>query len=342
MLSVSSFRLRSRASLAACLALALLAITGEARAEAARASVPAAGHIVWAQVAVRTKPSKAAPEDDRADASSATTSAPASCSRSPSGATRRVQPEWYRISLPGRPNGRTGWVPAASVDVKPVLKEIVVDVGDRTLELRDAGRVVLRTRVAVGAYGMETPLGRYYVMAKFRPTAPVLGAFGFETSAYSKLSEWPGGGIVGIHGTNTPSLLGQAVSHGCIRVANEAILRLRDLVPVGTPIRIGRSGPARQHRPDHGRPAGSAVELEPAAEQPQPLAHPDDADPALPVRVGLDGAPGRSRGRRPGSPCRPRRRPRAASRRPRTRRCAGGCCSAPPAGRAAARSAARR
>ena len=92
---------------------------------------------------------------------------------------------------------------------------------------------MLRTRVAVGAYGMETPLGRYYVMAKFRPTAPILGAFGFETSAYSKLSEWPGGGIVGIHGTNTPSLLGQAVSHGCIRVANEAILRLRDLVPVG-------------------------------------------------------------------------------------------------------------
>ena len=35
------------------------------------------------------------------------------------------KPEWYRISLPGRPNGRTGWVPAASVDVKPVRKEIV-------------------------------------------------------------------------------------------------------------------------------------------------------------------------------------------------------------------------
>jgi lipoprotein-anchoring transpeptidase ErfK/SrfK len=145
---------------------------------------------------------------------------------------------WYRISLPGRPNGRTGWVPAASVEVMPIQKEIVIDVGDRRLELRNAGRVVLRTRVAVGAPGMETPLGLFYVMAKFRPTAPVLGAFGFETSAYSKLSEWPGGGIVGIHGTNTPWLLGQAVSHGCVRVANEAILRLKDLVPVGTPVKI--------------------------------------------------------------------------------------------------------
>ena len=114
----------------------------------------------------------------------------------------------------------------------------MIDRSERTLELRDTGRVLLRTRVAVGAPGMETPLGRFYVQARFRPTAPVLGAFAFETSAYSKLSEWPGGGIVGIHGTNTPSLLGQAVSHGCIRVANEAILRLRDLVPAGTPIEI--------------------------------------------------------------------------------------------------------
>jgi lipoprotein-anchoring transpeptidase ErfK/SrfK len=148
------------------------------------------------------------------------------------------RPAWYRLSLPGRPNGRTGWVPAASLELKPVTMEIVIDRSDRILELRSDGRVELRTRVAVGAAGMETPLGRFYVMAKFRPTAPILGAFAFETSAYSKLSDWPGGGIVGIHGTNTPSLLGQAVSHGCVRVANDAILRLAKLVPVGTPIRI--------------------------------------------------------------------------------------------------------
>lgn len=236
MSSASSSRLPSRASLAACLALALLSFAGEARAAAA-ASVPAAGHIEWAQVAVRSAPSRSAARvavltQFRPDFRPRVVLAV--------GVRRdgRGRPAWYRISLPGRPNGRTGWVPAASVGVKPVRKEIVIDVGDRTLELRQAGRVVFRTRVAVGAAGMETPLGRFYVVAKFRPTAPVLGAFGFETSAYSKLSEWPGGGIVGIHGTNTPSLLGQAVSHGCVRVANEAILRLRELVPVGTPIRI--------------------------------------------------------------------------------------------------------
>jgi lipoprotein-anchoring transpeptidase ErfK/SrfK len=235
--SASSSRRPSRASFVACLALALLLWTGEARAEAGRATVPAAGHIEWAQVAVRAKPSVTAArmtvltqfrDDFRPRVVLALSVRH----------DRNGRPAWYRISLPGRPNGRTGWVPAGSVDLKPIRKEIVIDRSERTLELRNAGRVLLRTRVAVGAYGMETPLGLFYVMAKFRPTTPVLGAFAFETSAYSKLSEWPGGGIVGIHGTNAPSLLGQAVSHGCVRVANDAILRLRRLVPVGTPIKI--------------------------------------------------------------------------------------------------------
>jgi lipoprotein-anchoring transpeptidase ErfK/SrfK len=199
--------------------------------------MPAAGHISWAQVAVRAEPSRAAVRTTvltqfRPDFRPRVVLAVAVRRDGPG------RPAWYRISLPGRPNGRTGWVPAASLQLTPVHKEIVIDRSERTLELRNAGRVELRTRVAVGAYGMETPLGRFYVVAKFRPAAPILGAFAFETSAYSKLSDWPGGGIVGIHGTNTPSLLGQAVSHGCVRVANEAILRLSKLVPVGTPIRI--------------------------------------------------------------------------------------------------------
>jgi lipoprotein-anchoring transpeptidase ErfK/SrfK len=233
----SSSRRRSRVSLVAALALAFLCFGGGTRAEAASEDVPAAGYITWAQVAVRAKPDRQAKRTDvltqfRPDFRPRVVLA-VGVKRDTSG-----KPAWYRISLPGRPNGRTGWVPAASVEMKPIRKEIVIDRSERTLELRNGGRVVFHTRVAVGAYGMETPLGRFYIVAKFRPTAPILGAFGFETSAYSKLSEWPGGGVVGIHGTNTPSLLGQAVSHGCVRVANEAILRLKDLVPVGTPITI--------------------------------------------------------------------------------------------------------
>lgn len=149
---------------------------------------------------------------------------------------------WYRVVVPGRPNGRTGWVRSWQVRLKPPRWQIVIRRETRRLELwRDRTRV-FAARVAVGAPGMETPLGLYHVTMRFRPVKqPFLGAFAFETSAYSKLSEWPGGGVVGIHGTTQPWLLGQAVSHGCVRISNEAATFLMRRVPVGTPIRIVRA-----------------------------------------------------------------------------------------------------
>ena len=65
---------------------------------------------------------------------------------------------------------------------------------------------------------------------------PFFGPFVLVTSAYSKLSDWPGGGLVGIHGTSLPGLLGQAVSHGCVRVANPVASALQRLAPLGTPV----------------------------------------------------------------------------------------------------------
>ena len=147
-------------------------------------------------------------------------------------------PTWYRIVVPGRPNGRTGWIPAGAATIAKTGKVIVIDRSERRLELWQGDRRLLATTVAVGAPGMETPLGLFYVQWKFVPKAEILGAFAFETSAYSKLSDWPGGGIVGIHGTYWPWLLGKAVSHGCVRVHNRDILRLRGMVGVGTPIKI--------------------------------------------------------------------------------------------------------
>ena len=84
---------------------------------------------------------------------------------------------------------------------------------------------------------MATPLGHYYVAAAFVPhNDPFYGVWAIETSAYSNLTDWPGGGVVGIHGTDMPQLLGQAVSHGCIRVSNTTASHLKWLTPVGTPI----------------------------------------------------------------------------------------------------------
>ena len=58
--------------------------------------------------------------------------------------------------------------------------------------------------------------------------------------AYSVLSDWPGGGVVGVHGTNEPELIPGRPSHGCVRLRNDKILRLVALMPIGTPVRIVR------------------------------------------------------------------------------------------------------
>lgn len=201
--------------------------------------VPAAGTIVWPKVGVRTQPDLKAP-------------LVATLSEFTPQYYRRIvvatrakldeagRPVWYRISVPGRPNGRVGWVPASSVSVKPVQREIVIHRGARRLELWEKGKLTFTTTVAVGRPGRETPLGFYYVTHRFVPSDSFLGKFAFATSAYSKMSEWPGGGVVGLHGTSRPELLGQAVSSGCIRLSNEAVLRLSKRVGLGTPIRVLR------------------------------------------------------------------------------------------------------
>ena len=116
---------------------------------------------------------------------------------------------------------------------------MVVDRRALRATLYSAARVIWRSPVGVGKPSTPTPAGRFWVREKFRSIgSPVYGPFAIGTSAYSRLSDWPGGGVVGIHGTNQPSLIPGRPSHGCVRVPNAAVRRLYRLLPVGTPIHI--------------------------------------------------------------------------------------------------------
>ncbi len=150
--------------------------------------------------------------------------------------------DWLRLRLPMRPNGTTGWARADQVFVSPVAQKIVIDVSARSLKLLRNGRTVVSTRkVGVGKRGTPTPIGNFYVTAKYDAPGAAYGAFALETSAFSPtITDWVGGGVVGIHGTNLPGILPGAVSNGCVRVPNNVILRLKRLAPVGTAIQIRR------------------------------------------------------------------------------------------------------
>jgi len=148
---------------------------------------------------------------------------------------------WYRVQLPIKPNGSTGWVRASAVRLEPVRTRIDVDVSARTLTLYRSGRVVLTAPVAVGSTATPTPVGRYYVNQRLVPADPN-GPFGpaaLGVSAYSNvLTGWAQGGPIGIHGTNEPWSIGRAVSNGCIRLPNTTLERVFRLAPAGTPVTI--------------------------------------------------------------------------------------------------------
>ena len=146
---------------------------------------------------------------------------------------------WLRVRLPMRPNGRTGWVPASALGPLQVVRtQLVVDRRALRATLYRRGRAIWKSAIGVGAPGTPTPAGRFYIRERLRGPGGVYGPWAFGTSAYSTLSDWPGGGVIGIHGTDQPGLLPGRVSHGCVRVPNRAIARLARLMPIGTPVHI--------------------------------------------------------------------------------------------------------
>jgi lipoprotein-anchoring transpeptidase ErfK/SrfK len=92
----------------------------------------------------------------------------------------------------------------------------------------------------MGAPGTPTPTGSFWIREKFRVRGnSIYGTRALGTSGYSDtLTDWPGGGVIGLHGTDAPELIPGRPSHGCVRLRNRDIERLYALAPVGTPVLI--------------------------------------------------------------------------------------------------------
>jgi hypothetical protein len=155
--------------------------------------------------------------------------------RLPSGET------WIEIEFPARPNGEKGWVPRGALESFHTVDGYLL-VNRTTLRatlFRD-GRAIFTAPIGVGKASTITPPGNFYVMEKLITlNDPEYGPYALGTSAYAPtLSEWPGGGVVGIHGTDEPQLIPGRPSHGCVRMRNADITRLWKIVAVGTPIEI--------------------------------------------------------------------------------------------------------
>ncbi len=150
--------------------------------------------------------------------------------------------EWLRLRIPGRPNGRIGWAPRELLGPFHHTRwRIVVDLSSRRMSVYYAGALRRVFPVGVGTPSTPTPPGHFWIRERFKLSNPgsPYWPYALGTSDYSTLSEWPGGGVIGIHGPyGEPQKIPGDPSHGCIRMLAPDIAWLASRVTLGTPVDV--------------------------------------------------------------------------------------------------------
>jgi lipoprotein-anchoring transpeptidase ErfK/SrfK len=149
---------------------------------------------------------------------------------------------WLHVRLPGRPNGGTGWIRAKATAVGVTPWRLVVETSSRRVLVFRAGRLVKIFRAVVGKPSTPTPAGTFFVEEAVRLSPGDVGApFALALSARSNvLQTFAGGpGQIALHGlANVGGVLGTAVSHGCVRLADSAMVWLVGRIGAGVPVNV--------------------------------------------------------------------------------------------------------
>lgn len=136
--------------------------------------------------------------------------------------------------------------PAVAPNTEQTEIRLVIKLRERRVYVYRGDRIEKSFPIAIGRRGWETPTGNFKVLHMERdpiwehplngqviPPGPnnPLGArwIGFWTD---------GRNYIGFHGTPNERLVGQAVSHGCIRMRNRDVEALYEMVRVGTPVTV--------------------------------------------------------------------------------------------------------
>ena len=121
----------------------------------------------------------------------------------------------------------------------PQDPSIVISVTERKLTVMKGGNVAAVYPIAVGKPSTPTPLGQFHLTDLESHPGPAGGAFGARWMEFYRNKGADGvTRLWGIHGTNEPAEIGDAVSHGCIRMRNEDVKQLFDQSYAGEPVEI--------------------------------------------------------------------------------------------------------
>ncbi len=146
---------------------------------------------------------------------------------------------WLAVVSPTAGNHRVGWIPAAAASLSRVNWELRVSLSARKLTVLDHGHVKQRYTVAIGAPDAPTPTGRFAVTDRLLTGDPA-GPYGccilaLSAKAPHAIQDWSGGNRIAIHSTPETETIGEAVSHGCVRLTLAEGQWLINHIPLGTP-----------------------------------------------------------------------------------------------------------
>ncbi|WP_028656805.1 L,D-transpeptidase family protein [Nocardioides sp. J54] len=147
--------------------------------------------------------------------------------------------DWVQVMLPSKPNGSTGWLRSRYLEEAHSRFLVQVHLDSHSLELFEDNELVGTWTVAIGAPETPTPTGRTFVLGQItdekQPFSPVILPLGSHSDTLDSYGGGPG--TVALHGWTDPSVFGKSVSHGCVRVPDDALALLRT-VPTGTPVMV--------------------------------------------------------------------------------------------------------
>jgi len=159
-------------------------------------------------------------------------------------ATSKDGIRWLRVRVPGRPNGRSGWIVRRRTVLTNTGWHLVVRTAGRRVLVYRRGRLVRTFSAIVGTSSTPTPHGRFFVEESVRmPSGAAGGPYALALSARSNVLQQFGGGPgqIAVHGVaNLGGTPGTAASHGCVRLANWQISWLVTRVGPGAPVTIRR------------------------------------------------------------------------------------------------------
>jgi len=130
---------------------------------------------------------------------------------------------------------------SAEVFAEGGARRLVISIPDRKIALLEDGRIVKVYGIAVGKRSTPSPSGNFHIASRVvKPTWFQPGKVVGPGPANPLGTRWMGLGYkgYGIHGTNRPTSIGKAASHGCIRMRNQDVEELFELVQVGDEVEL--------------------------------------------------------------------------------------------------------